>query len=658
MPQNRQLAAILFTDIEGYTALMQENEQKAIRLRSRHRDILQKEHDQFNGRIIQYYGDGTLSIFPSTVHAVNCALAMQQIFTKPPRVPVRMGLHSGDIIFDEGHIYGDGVNIASRIESLGVAGCVLLSDKIHDELINHPDLKTISLGFYQFKNVKRQVEVFALDHEGLVIPERGSLKGKTVNKQLSSGSVQHKTDAASAEKSIAVLPFINLSNDPEQEYFSDGIGEEILNSLSGLKDLKVASRSSSFQFHGKNIDLGEIKDKLGVSTVLHGSIRKQGRRMRLTVQLINVEDGFHLWSEKYDRSLDDVFAVQDEVALAVTEKLKLTLLEKDRALIKKNLTHNSEAYELYLKGRFHTNKRGASIITGIHYFQLAMDLDPHFALAHSGYADANLMAAFYGLLPPRTTVEKARQAAERALELDPARCEPYCSLGCYATCFNWSWAEAEKNFLTSLEINPKYVQAHYWYGSLYLSYVKGDFLGAITHGRIAVELEPLSSICLGMYGSILFSAKQYNEALAVCKKGLQVDEDSFTCHLFLGLTYLALQQYEKGIKTFENLVERTNRFHFSLSTLIMAYCMVWKFIPARRLMNELREKAKKEYVSFTLLGLSAAHLDEPDEAFEYLAKACEEHEPLLLSLKYQSWVPDSLKEDPRFQKVLDTIGFP
>ena len=162
MPQNRQLAAILFTDIEGYTALMQENEQKAIRLRSRHRDILQKEHDQFDGRIIQYYGDGTLSIFPSTVHAVNCALAMQQIFTKPPRVPVRMGLHSGDIIFDEGHIYGDGVNIASRVESLGVAGCVLLSDKIHDELINHPEVKTISLGFYQFKNVKRQVEVFAL----------------------------------------------------------------------------------------------------------------------------------------------------------------------------------------------------------------------------------------------------------------------------------------------------------------------------------------------------------------------------------------------------------------------------------------------------------------------------------------------------------------
>ena len=173
-----------------------------------------------------------------------------------------------------------------------------------------------------------------------------------------------------------------------------------------------------------------------------------------------------------------------------------------------------------------------------------------------------------------------------------------------------------------------------------------------------MELEPLSSICLGMYGSILYSTGQYKEALAVCKKGLEADGESFTCHLFLGLTYLALDQYENGVKLFEHLVEITNRFHFSINLLIMTYCEVWKFEPARRLMTELRERAENEYIPFTLLGLSAAHLDELDEAFEYLAKACEEHEPLLLCLKYQRWVPDSLKEDPRFQKILDTVGFP
>ena len=658
MPQNRQLAAILFTDIEGYTSLMQENEQKAAKLRSRHREILQQEHERLQGRIIQYYGDGTLSIFQSAVHAVTCALAMQQVFAKPPHVPVRMGLHSGDIVFEEGQVYGDGVNIASRIESLGVPGAVLLSDKIRDELANHPQFKTVPVGLYQFKNVKRQVEVFALDHEDLVIPQRGSLKGKTVSLKHSAGIEGDRTGASSPAKSIAVLPFVNLSNDPEQEYFSEGIGEEILNSLSALKDLKVASRSSSFQFRGKNIDLEEVREKLGVNTVLQGSIRRQGQRMRLTVQLVNVDDGFHLWSEKYDRRLDDVFAVQDEVALAVTEKLKLTLLENDRAFLRKNLTHSTEAYELYLKGRFYINKRGASIITGIHYFQLAMDLDPQFALAHAGYADANLMAAFYGLLPPGLVMDKARKAAEKALLLEPSRCEAYCSLGCYFTCYDWNWIAAEKNFLMALEINPKYTQAHYWYGSLYLSWTKGDFLGAITHGRIAIEQEPLSAICLGMYGSILYSAGQYREALAVCKKGLEVDEDSFVCQLFLGLTYLALQDYEQGVRLFERLVETTNRFLFSLCTLIVAYSMAWKFVAARRLMHELRSRAGKEYVSYTLLALSAAHLDEMDEAFDYLNRACDEHEPLLLALKYQSWIPDTLKEDARFQQILDRVGFP
>jgi len=658
MPQERQLAAIMFTDIEGYTSIMQENERKAVQLRNRHRGILQKEHARFDGRIIQYYGDGTLSIFKSTIQAVHCALAMQKAFTGTEPVPVRMGLHSGDIVFDEEQIYGDGVNIASRIESLGVAGSVLLSDKIQDELLNHPELKTVSVGFYQFKNVKRLVEVFALDHEGLVIPKQGSLTGKTSEKLPPHGTARQKRETLAPEKSIAVLPFINLSNDPEQEYFSDGIGEEILNSLSGLKDLKVASRSSSFQFHGKNIDLGEVKDKLGVSTVLHGSIRKQGQRLRLTVQLINVDDGFHLWSEKYDRSLDDVFAIQEEVALAVTEKLKLTLQEKERSQIRNDCTSNPEAYELYLKGRYYSNKRGASILTGMHYFQLAIDLDPGFALAWSGYADASLMAAFYGLLPSGLVMEKARHAAEQALKLAPMRCEAYCSLACYYTCLEWNWEAAEKNFITALEINPKYAQAHFWYGSLYLCWARGDFMGAITHGRIAMELEPMSAISLGMYGSILYSVGQYSEALRLCKKGLEIDGESFTCHLFLGLTYLGLKQYEEGVKVFEHLVQITNRFHFSVNTLIVAYCMTWKFHAAQQLMEELKHRSSREHVSAALLGISAACLDQLDEAFEYLEKACSEHEPILLCLKYQPWVPDSLKEDPRFQKVLERVGFP
>ena len=261
MPQHRQLSAILFTDIEGYTSLMQHSEQKAIMMKDRHRQVIQQEHKEFNGRVIQYTGDGTLSTFQSLVEAVKCALSMQQQFLlQEPHVPVRMGLHIGDIIFNDEDIFGDGVNIASRIESLGVAGSILISDKANEELHNHPSLKTVSVGIYQFKNVKRAVEVFALNHEGLVKPAPDSLTGKTEEKPSSRGDAKKTRAGCNAAKnipvkSIAVLPFLNIGNDPDQEYFSDGIAEEIINSLTNLKDLKVAGRTSSFKFRDNDLDL-------------------------------------------------------------------------------------------------------------------------------------------------------------------------------------------------------------------------------------------------------------------------------------------------------------------------------------------------------------------------------------------------------------------
>ena len=362
MALSRQLSAIMFTDIEGYSAIMQQNEQKAIMIKDRHRLILEKEHKNFNGNIIQYYGDGTLSIFTSAVQAVKCALAMQQSFCQWPAIPVRMGLHIGDIINNDGNVFGDGVNLASRIESMGVTGSVLISDKINDELRNHPEIRTLSMGRYQLKNIEREVEIFALNHEGLVIPIPNSLKGKTEEKKAA------PMHASIPKKSVAVLPFVNMSNDPEQEYFSDGMAEEILNSLSHLNDLKVAGRTSSFQFKGKNIDLRELGQKLGVHTVLEGSVRKQHNRLRVTVQLVNVDDGFHLWSERYDREMDDIFAIQDEIALSVTEKLKITLLETERAIITNTPTESKEAYDFYLKGRFYWNRRGPGLKKGWNIF--------------------------------------------------------------------------------------------------------------------------------------------------------------------------------------------------------------------------------------------------------------------------------------------------
>ncbi|MGZ5135367.1 MAG: adenylate/guanylate cyclase domain-containing protein, partial [Flavitalea sp.] len=561
-------------------------------------------------------------------------------------------------------IFGDGVNVAARIESLGVAGSVLISDKANAELHNHPQFRTKSVGFYQFKNVKRSMEVFALDHDGLIRPAPDSLTGKTQDNKDPNLEPEKKLVPVRNPvrtiplKSIAVLPFVNMSNDPEQEYFSDGMAEEIINSLSHLKELNVAGRTSSFQFKGKNIDLRELGEKLSVRTVLEGSVRKQGNWLRITAQLINVDDGYHLWSEKYDREINDVFAIQDDIALAITKKLKLTLLKKDRELMIRNYTKNTDAYELYLKGRFYIARRGASVITGIQCFQKAIALDPKFALAHAGYADANLLIASYGLLPPKQVLAQAKQSAETALQLDDTLCEPYCSLGYYYTCYEWNWAEAKKNFLKSIQLNPRYAEVHYRYGWTYLTCVEGNFAEAEKHGEIAIRLEPLGSICYANYSLILHSAGKFYESLAVCRKGIELDANSYLCYVNAGITHIAMQQYNEAISSLEAARKLSKSDLLSVHGFIWTYCLTGRFDEARLLMNEVKERSRTEYVANALKGLSAAYLNDLDEAFDYLEKAFDDRDPMLLMLKYEWWVPSSLRQDTRFVTILNRIGFP
>jgi TolB-like protein len=334
----RKLSAIMFTDIEGYTSLMQSDENIAIELREKHRTVLEKCVSDFNGKILQYYGDGTLSTFNSAVEAVQCAIDIQKNLNTSPKIPVRAGIHLGDIVFQDDGIYGDGVNIASRVESLSISGAVLISDKVNDELGNHSDIRTKALGIYNLKNVSRPFGIFAVVDDLLNIPSPEQIRNKT-------GEVK---------KSIAVLPFVNMSADKENEYFSDGMTEEILNALAGVDGLQVTSRTSSFAFKNQNLDVRTIGKELNVKTVVEGSVRKAGNKVRITAQLINTSDGYHIWSEVYDRDLEDVFAVQDEISSKIANTLRKKLDLKDEVRGETQIeSRNLEAYELYLKGRFH-----------------------------------------------------------------------------------------------------------------------------------------------------------------------------------------------------------------------------------------------------------------------------------------------------------------
>src|SRR5687768_15504476 len=379
--QVRQLAAIMFTDMTGYTAMMHEDEKRAKGLRDKQRSTLEKCIPAFNGKLLQYYGDGSLSIFNSSFDAVKCAIQIQKELQKDPSVPHRIGIHSGDISYDGQGVYGDCVNVASRIESASVPGAVLMSDKVHDEIKNQKEIATISLGKYNFKNVKRQIEVFAVADDDLVIPSAAQLSIKSGN----------------SEKSIAVLPFVNMSSDAENEYFSDGISEEILNALTKVEGLQVSARTSSFSFKGKNEDVRQIGAKLGVANVLEGSVRRAGKRMRITAQLINTADGYHLWSEVYDSDLEDIFQIQDEISLKIVNQLKENLSigqQPTQEHIIKPLTENIDAYNLYLKGRYYFNKSNPeNIQKAIQTFEEVIRIDPEFA---STYCMLSFCYSFLG----------------------------------------------------------------------------------------------------------------------------------------------------------------------------------------------------------------------------------------------------------------------
>ncbi len=367
----RLLAAIMFTDMVGYTALMQEDEHKAKSNRDRHRKTLQESISMHQGKILQYFGDGTLSTFTSAIDAVKCAMEMQIAFQKEPVIPVRIGIHLGDIVITDDEIIGDGVNVASRIESLAVAGSVFISDKVYDEIKNHSSIETQSLKTFEFKNVDKPIEVFAVSNRGLVVPKLEEISGKTKVQRNKPSWILYSvigllaiiagyyifnhisktgTEKGNLEKSIAVLPFVNMTNDPEQEYFSDGITEDILTLLSKVADLRVVSRTSTLQYKNTTKTIPQIGKELGVSTVLEGSVRKSANQVRITAQLIDAKTDEHIWAETYDREISKIFDIQTEVARKILLVLKAKLTSREEKRLDKPITSEITAYDYYLRG--------------------------------------------------------------------------------------------------------------------------------------------------------------------------------------------------------------------------------------------------------------------------------------------------------------------
>ena len=481
----------------GYTALMQQNEQLAKDKRRRLKEVLETSVSAYNGKILQYYGDGALSIFNSAIDGVNCAVEIQQTLQQEPKVELRIGIHTGDISIEDETIYGDGVNLASRIESLAVPGSIFISEKVFDEIRNQENLTAREMGYFELKNVTKPVRIFAIDNKGLVVPARDALKGKT----------KQPTNR------LAVLPFVNMSADPENEYFSDGITEELLNALTKVDGLQVTSRTSAFAFKGKNTDIREIGIQLNVDRILEGSVRKAGNRVRITAQLINAADGYHIWSENYDRDLTDIFEVQDEISSIIANKLRenLTAREHEETLVKVP-TQNLEAYTLFLKGlHFHNKITPDDTKKAIECFEKAIALEPDYAHAYAMAAAGYAFLGATGQMQPNEAFEIVHRYSDKALQLDSSLAAGYAAKGAAYLLYDWKWKQAYESLLKAIELNPATTEAHQLLSFYYLS--TGRKKEAVEIMEKALQVDPLSPIVNQYLADAYLNAGRTDDAL-------------------------------------------------------------------------------------------------------------------------------------------------
>ncbi len=430
------------------------------------------------------------------------------------------------------------------------------------------------------------------------------------------------------QNSIAVLPFTNMSADPEQEYFCDGMAEEIINSLTKIKDLRVVARTSAFSFKGKNLDIREIGKQLNVGKVLEGSVRIAGNRIRITAQLINVADGYHLWSDRYDRELEDVFAIQDDVTMAIVDNLKLKLVKQQKAAVLKRDTDNVEAYNLYLKGSHYIRMYGGrGFDEAIECYQQALQKDPNYAMAYYGLSEIYIAMTFWGNVPPKEAIPKAKAYAKKALEIDDTNGEAHGALGFIHTIHDWDWKAAERELKQALELSPNSAINQMYYSWLLSHLEKHE--EAIAEAMRAQALDPVSSFINAFVGLTFFFPGQFDRAVEELQKVIKMNPSSYLARYHLGMVYSAQANREGAIAEYEKAVECSDGVPFIEMLLAVTLYDSGRKDEAENLFERLKERAKQEYVPPTCFFLMNLVLGKLGEAKEWLKRAGEEHDSYL-----------------------------
>ncbi len=454
--------------------------------------------------------------------------------------------------------------------------------------------------------------------------------------------------------SIAVLPLVNASNNPDTEYLSDGISESLINSLSQLPGVKVIASTSSLRYKGKEVDPKEVARTLGVEAILTGRVSQRDDRLLINVELIRAEDKTQIWGEQYDRKATDLLSVQREIAREITSNLRLKLSGAEQGRVTKHYTENPEAYQLYLKGRFYWNKRtGDAAKKAVEYFQQAIEIDPNYALAYAGLADAYQLLNLFADVSPQEAFPKAKAAAKRALELDETLAEAHTSLASSLFFYDRNYPEAEREYQRAIQLNPNYATAHHWYGVTYLAKMQ-RFDEAIAEMKRAQELDPLSLAINADVGNTYTQARQYDKAIEQLRKAIEMDQSFYFAHAQLGMAYQMKHDFQDAIAEYQKARE-LNDDPFVLALLGNVYAASGRRDEALRILDQLKQLSKQRFVYAYGIALVYAGLGDKDQAFQWLEKSLQDHEARINRLKVDPFF-DSLRSDPRYGDLIHRIG--
>ena len=682
MSQSRQLAAIMFTDIAGYTALMEQDEDKAFQLLGKNRNIQRPIIENYGGKLIKEMGDGILASFPTISSSVYCALKIQKMCSSEPELKLRIGIHQGEVVFDGNDVFGSGVNIASRLERLAPIGGIVVSESIHKNMLNKKGISSFFIGEKQLRGVKESVKVYQVKStdDGLSIVEKDSyartnttnLKGTsgitlivvvgiillllvsyvgytTIFKQA--GLEQSVVDISN--KSIAVLPFADLSASKDQEYFSAGLTEEIINTLTEIPDLKVPSGTSSSLLSNSGLPIKLIADSLGVSTILEGSVIKFENRLKVTAQLTNAADGFLIWSHTYERELGDIFMIFEELSRSIASALQMNISTTSDSLVVQP-TKNIKAYNLYLQGRYLYNRSRdrTGLMRSIDYFRRAVMEDSLFANAHVGLAYCYSNLVQWGHMDSAEGLPKASSAALKALEIDSSLEMAYIALG-YLSSNQFRSDEARQYIEQAIKLNPKNPYARLSRAWFFIHYDRDHVKGS---GELeaTLEIDPLFLLAVFSKAKLYSIQGEYEKAIEEAKALLSIDDNFHPPHMLLYRIYYLLGDM---LSSFDHFVEWRKIYNENPEVLHNAFAESgWNGV-YQIMIPKLLEESKKKYIWPLTLAEYCMVGREYDEALKYLEAGFDTgnlNGPFLaIDL---TWKP--LYDDDRFQTLIRKMGLP